>query len=109
MRASLNGTLRDYVLTSNVLNVAADVAVPARTTPLWAVRLDAADTIRDARKRRGLTQRDLGLLLGLSLDSAQTTISRLERGDVARMEIVVNAAAALGLGLTDVLELRASL
>lgn len=74
-----------------------------RTPSLWTVRPDAADTIRDARKANGLTQTDLGCMLGAPLASAQGVISRLERGDL-RIEVVIQAAAILGLEIDDVLE-----
>jgi transcriptional regulator with XRE-family HTH domain len=61
--------------------------------------------IRDVRRRKGLTQRDLGILCGFSLEHAQVQVSRLEKGD-GTMQSYLTAAAVLEIPLTDVLEIR---
>lgn len=94
---------RTVSVLSSVSLSAAMSELPSRPKR-WVVRADAGSTIRGSRKALGLSQRDLGLALGYSLDTAQTAVSRLERGD-ARIDLILQAAAALGIPQLDVLEL----
>ena len=57
--------------------------------------MDAGDRIREARKRRGLTQRELGDAAGLSLSA----IKKIEQGTLGqmRLETAHNIAKALGV------------
>jgi transcriptional regulator with XRE-family HTH domain len=93
------------VLPSDVLAVSTAVVSPA---PRWYVRPDAGQVLREARKRRGLTQKDLGLILGQPLERAQSYVSKLEAGQLG-YEAVDNAAYALQLSRPEVMELRSPL
>lgn len=77
-----------------------EIAQPAR----WAVRQDAAETIRLRRKEAGLSQADLGLRMGHpTLYAAQRAVSRIESGS-AGLRVILQAASCLGLAPEDVLE-----
>ena len=55
-----------------------------------------AETIRDLRKKHGISQGDLARIAGVSLPS----ISRLERGkDTIRLDVLVRILDALGYSL----------
>lgn len=97
-----NTRIDPIVLSSYVLAVSTSAAAPA---PRWYVRPNAGQVLRCARKERGLTQRDLGLLLGQPLERAQSYVSKLEAGQLG-FEAVFNAATALQLDVPDVMELR---
>lgn len=58
-----------------------------------------ADTIREAREKKGLTQTQLGRAIGISTDgAAQVTISKYERGIMSPLPFTVRKLiAALGL------------
>jgi transcriptional regulator with XRE-family HTH domain len=79
--------------------------VPALRSRRCSVRGDAPGLIRDARRRRGLTQRDLGILCGFSLETAQVQVSRMENGE-GTMQSYLTAAACLEIPVTDMLEIR---
>lgn len=87
------------------MDVSTNTAQTRKPVRRWAVRSDAGETIRERRRSLGLTQRDLGLLLGYGMDAGQTTVSRIEKGE-GRLDVVLQASAALGLDTLDVLELR---
>ena len=59
------------------------------------------DRVREARRRRGLTQRDLARLSGLSL-SLVRKLEQDERGDI-RIETAHKLAASLGVRTTTLI------
>lgn len=70
----------------------------------FRARPDAPAKIRASREAQGLTQVQLGRLLLYPTDAAgQRAVTRVELGE-AGLEGVMNAAAALGLKLEEVIE-----
>lgn len=70
----------------------------------YRVRPEGPSKIRAAREKQGLTQVQLGRLLLYPTDAAgQRAVTRVELGE-AGLEGVMNAAAALGLSLEEVIE-----
>jgi transcriptional regulator with XRE-family HTH domain len=71
----------------------------------YRVRASAPELIKERRRALAMTQAELGRRAFNLADptAAQVAVSRLEKGD-ASMVRVMDAAGALGMDLTDVVE-----
>jgi transcriptional regulator with XRE-family HTH domain len=67
------------------------------------VRPDAGREIRLSRVSQGLSQAELGVMMGYSISTGQVVVSNLESGRSANVEQAINAAGALGLSLDAVI------
>lgn len=65
------------------------------------MKATVARNIRKYRRKRGMTQRELGEKLGLKAQSAITTISRMERGEVVPSMTRIQRLARI-FGVRDV-------
>lgn len=70
----------------------------------YTVCKDAQAKLKEARLNRRLRQGELGLLLGYrSFASGQQMVCKMEQDPNPRLDMVLQAAAALGLHLEEVL------
>lgn len=84
----------------------ASAAHPRHSSGRYVVRDDAGHKIKTAREAAGLSQSGLGvLMLAPSETAGQQIVKRIEHG-TSIMEHVMNAAAALGMKLEEVIEYR---
>lgn len=69
----------------------------------FRVRDGAGRALRIARAAMGLSQAELGVMMGHAIRPGQSIVSKLEAGH-GSVEQYMNAAAALGLSLEAVIE-----